>query len=125
MGFMDRFKGQMDQAQQVQQAGAATMGAGAPDASQADYAQLGNKLAASGVPCTATIISIEETGKTDISGKEHAIVVNVEGNGEPYEATIRQYLISAAMPSYVPGARFEAKADPDARERLLLFGPAS
>jgi hypothetical protein len=125
MGLMDKFKGQMEQAQEMAQQAAAGGGAMAPDAGAADYAQLANKLAASGVPCTATITSVSETGVTDASGKQYAIGVSVEGNGEPYEATVTQFLIEAAVPSYQPGAKFEAKADPDDRSRLLLFGLAS
>lgn len=123
MGFMDKFKGQMDQAQEMAKQ-AQTGAGGGGGGGAADYAQLANKIAGSGVPCKATIRSISETGNTDVSGKEYAIEVSVEGNGDPYEATVNQYLIEAAVPSYQPGTAFEAKADPDDRSRLLLFGLA-
>ena len=124
MGFMDKFKDQMGQAQDLAKQAGGAMGAGMPTGAQAGYAQLANKLATSGVPCTATITSIEETGVTDGVSKEYAIGVDVAGNGDPYEAVVRQYLAEGAASSYQPGGAFQAKADPDDRTRLLLFGKA-
>ena len=127
MGFMDKFKDQMGQAQELAkqaQAGGA-MSAGMPTAAQAEYAQLANKVAASGVPCKATINSISETGNSDGVSKEYGIAVTVEGNGETYDTVVNQYLTEVAVPSYQPGVAFDAKADPDDRNRVLLFGLAS
>ena len=125
MGFMDKFKDQMGQAQEMAKQAGGAMSAGMPTGAQAEYAQLANKVAASGVPCKATINSIGETGATDGVSKEYSIAVTVEGNGETYDATINQYLTEAALPSYQPGVAFEAKADPDDKSRLLLYGLAS
>jgi hypothetical protein len=125
MGFMDKFKGQMEQAEEMAKQAGGSLNTGMPTQDQAAYAQLANKLATSGVPCKATIKSLSETGAAEGASKQYAIDVSVEGNGEPYEATVNQYLIEAAMPSYQPGAAFEAKADPDDRTQLLLFGLAS
>ena len=80
--------------------------------------------AQSGVPCTAEIKTIGETGKKDISSKEYAIAVHVEDNGEPYDAVVNQFLPEGGETTYVVGERFQAKADPDDRGRLLLFGKA-
>jgi hypothetical protein len=113
MGFMDKFKG----------AGSAISG-GLGGGGMAEYAQLANKLAQSGVPCTAEIQSIDETGKRDIGSKEYAIAVQVEGNGEPYEATVNQYLPEGGESGYEVGSRYQAKADPDDPAKLLLFGSA-
>jgi hypothetical protein len=125
MGFMDKFKDQMGQAQDMAKQAGGAMSAGMPTAAQADYAQLANKVAASGVPCKATINSISPSGNTDGVSKEYSIAVTVEGNGDTYDSVINQYLTEAALPSYQPGVAFEAKADPDDRNRLLLFGLAS
>lgn len=114
MGFMDKFK-----------AAGATVGGMVPTAGHADYAQLANKLAQSGVECIAEIKAISETGKRDMSSKQYAIDVHVEGNGEPYDATVSQYLVEGAVSGYGVGKRLQAKADPDDRSRLLLFGPAN
>lgn len=117
MGFMDKFK---DMAQQAQQ-GIATV---TPNAGDVGYAQLANKLAQSGIQCTAEVRSIEPTGQRDAGGRQYAIGVHVEGNGEPYDATVTQYIVESAASSYQPGTRWQAKADPDDRSRLLLFGQA-
>ena len=121
MGFMDKMKSSMSQAQEA----AKNAGGMMPSSGQAAYAQLANKLAQSGVPCTAEIVSVSETGKRDMGSVELAIPVRVEGNGEPYEATVNQYVVAEMTASYVPGSRWQAKADPDDRTRLLLFGTAS
>lgn len=123
MGFRDKMKEAMGQAQDASRKMGATVSAGMSSAT-ADYAQLANKLAQSGVPCTAEVVSVSETGKRDMSGKQYAIAVRVEGNGDPYEATVEQYLVEEMAPSYVPGSRWQAKADPDDRTRLLLYGGA-
>jgi hypothetical protein len=117
MGFMDKFK---DMAQQAQE-GAAKI---TPNAGDMGYAQLANKLAQSGVPCTATVQSATPTGQTDMGGPQYAIAVHVEGNGDPYDATVTQYIPEAAASGYTPGSRWQAKADPDDRTKLLLFGQA-
>jgi hypothetical protein len=119
MGFRDRMKGAMDQAQKM----GSTVSTGM-SGSTADYAQLANKLAQSGVPCTAEIKSMQATGKTDFSGKEYSFAVGVEGNGEPYDATVSQFLPEGGESNYSVGDRWQAKADPDDRSRLLLFGKA-
>lgn len=123
MGFMDKMKDAMAQAQDVGQKMGSTIGAGM-SGSTADYAQLANKLASSGVDCVAEIRSMEATGVNDLSGKEYAFAVTVEGNGAPYEATVRQYLPEGGESNYGVGHRFQAKADPDDRSRLLLYGRA-
>lgn len=81
------------------------------------------ELAERGIPCEATILSITETGALQISGKEYEIEVEVSGNGEPYEATLRSYLISAAVAAHQPGAVFEAQAHPDEPTLLSLLAP--
>lgn len=123
MGFMDKMKGAMDQASEASKKMGSTVGAGM-SASTADYAQLANKLAQSGVPCTAEVQSMAATGKTDFSGKEYSFAVRVEGNGDPYDATVNQFLPEGGESNYDVGDRFQAKADPDDPSRLLLYGKA-
>lgn len=124
MGFMDKFKGGMDQAQQAaKQAGAAYKAGTSPG--MAEHAQLVNKLASSGVPCTAVIQAVGTSGATDGFNKEYTIEVNVEGNGEPYFAIVTQYLAEGTEKEYVEGAAFQAKADPDDKTNVLLYGKLS
>jgi hypothetical protein len=118
---MEKFKGGMDQAQQMAKQGADAMKAGT-DPAMAEYAQLANKLASSGVPCTAVIGAVGESGKTDGFNKEFTLEVTVEGNGDPYNAIVVQYLPDGAEKEYVEGAAFQAKADPDDKTNLLLYG---
>ena len=117
MGFMDKFK---DMAAQAQQG----IDKVTPDARDVGYAQLANKLAQSGVPCTAEVASAMPTGKADMGGVQYAIEVHVEGNGDPYDATVTQYVPEASASMYAPGTRWQAKADPDDRTKLLLYGQA-
>ena len=117
MGFMDKFK---DAAQKAQE-GMATV---TPNAGDMGYAQLANRLAQSGVPCTAEVKSSAPTGKTDMGGPQYAIEVHVEGNGDPYDATVIQYIPEASAATYAPGTRWQAKADPGDRTKLLLYGQA-
>jgi hypothetical protein len=127
MGLMDNIKNAQEMAKQAQEMAAQNPpgmgGAQMPDAEDMAYAQLAQKIAASGVPCVATIEAVSETGKTDVVNKQYAIQCKVEKDGaEPYKATVIQSLTDEAIPSYQPGKRFEAKHDPDDPSKLLLFG---
>lgn len=117
MGFMDKFK---DAAQQAQR-GISTV---TPNAGDMGYARLANKLAQSGIDCTAELKSATPTGQLDAGGPQYAFEVRVEGNGEPYDATVKQYIPEAMASSYAPGTRWQAKADPGDRMQLLLYGQA-
>lgn len=117
MGLIDRFKDMASQAREG-------MAKVTPNAGDMGHAQLANKLGQSGVPCTAEVRSAAPTGKTDMGGPQYAIEVQVEGNGDPYDATVTQYVPEAQASMYAPGTRWQAKADPDDRTRLLLYGQA-
>ena len=122
MGLMDNIKKAQEAAQQAQQAGGAQTSAGVDPAAM-EYAAKAQKIAASGLPAVATISAISETGKTDASGKEYAIACTIVREGsESYDATVNQFLIDSAVASYVPGAKFEAKVDPDDPSQALLYG---
>jgi hypothetical protein len=121
MGFMDKFKDGMGQAQQAAKQMGDAKRAG-NDPATAEYAALANKLASNGVPCTAVIKAVGESGATDGFNKEYTFEVVVEGNGEPYNAIIVQYLPDGAEDAYVEDAAFQAKADPDDKTNLLLYG---
>jgi hypothetical protein len=117
MGFMDKFKDVASQAQEG-------MAKVTPNAGDMGYAQLAQKLARGGVPCVAEVRSAAPTGKKDMSGDQYAIEVRVEGNGDPYDATVTQYAPQGTGAMYAPGSRWQAKADPDDRTKLLLYGQA-
>ena len=121
MGFMDKFKDQMGQAQQMAKQAGDVAKAGTNPA-MAEYAAMLNKLASSGVPCAAVINAVGESGATDGFNKEYTFEVTVEGNGEPYNAIVVQFLSDDMAGEYTEGAAFNAKADPDDKTTLLLYG---
>ena len=91
-----------------------------------EYANLAMKLNQSGLPGTATINSITESGAgSDPVNKAYDIGVSVElENGQSYDTTIHQYLTQDAVNAYQPGGKFQIKADPDDTSKVMLYGQA-
>jgi hypothetical protein len=127
MGLMDNIKKAQEMAQQAA-AGAQQGGKGAmsPSAGDVEYANLAMKLNQNGLPGTATINSIDESGEgSDPVNKAYDIGVSVElENGESYDTTIHQYLTQDAVNAYQPGKKFQIKADPDDTSKVMLYGEA-
>jgi hypothetical protein len=124
MGLMDNIKKAQEMAQQAgQQGGAGQM---TPSAGDVEYANLAMKLNQNGLPGTATINSITESGEgSDPVNKAYDIAISVElENGQSYDATVHQYLTQDAVNAYQPGGKFQVKADPDDTSKVMLFGPA-
>lgn len=124
MGFRDNLKKAQDMAQQAAHGMGDAVRTGAPDQSDVAYSQLAQKVWNQGLSGVATIKSISETGKTDMSGKQYAVDVTVELGGETYDTTVVQYFAESSAASYQPGERFEIKVDPDDKSKGLLYGPA-
>jgi hypothetical protein len=128
MGLMDNIKKAQEMAAQAQQqAGGMGGAAQMPDAADMEFAQMANKIAQSGLPGTATINSIGETGKADGVNKQYAIGVSIElEDGDKYDTTVLQNLTADAIGSghYEQGKRFEVKVDPDDKSKALLYGLA-
>ena len=124
MGLMDNIKKAQDAAQQAMQQGGA--GQMSPSAGDVEYANLAMKLNQNGLPGTATINSITESGAgSDPVNKAYDIVVSCElENGQNYYTTIHQYLTQDAVNAYQPGGRFQIKADPDDTSKVMIYGPA-
>lgn len=123
MGLMDNIKKAQEQAQQAAQGGANQMN---PSAGDVEYANLAMKLNQNGVPGTATINSLAESGEgSDPVNKAYDIAVSVElESGESYDTTIHQYLTQDAVNAYQPGKKFQIKADPDDTSKVMLYGEA-
>jgi hypothetical protein len=124
MGLMDNIKKAQDMAQQAaQQGGAGQMN---PSAGDVEYANLAMKLNQNGLPGTATINSVTESGEgSDPVNKAYDIAVSVElENGESYDTTVHQYLTQDAVNAYQPGKKFQIKADPDDTSKVMLYGEA-
>jgi hypothetical protein len=124
MGLMDNIKKAQEMAQQAAQQGGA--GQMTPSAGDVEYANLAMKLNQNGLPGTATINSITESGEgSDPVNKAYDIAVSVElENGESYDTTVHQYLTADAVNAYQPGGKFQIKADPDDTSKVMIYGQA-
>jgi hypothetical protein len=124
MGLMDNIKKAQEMAQQAAQQGGA--GQMSPSAGDVEYANLAMKLNQNGLPGTATINSITESGEgSDPVNKAYDIAVSVElENGEGYDTAVHQYLTADAVNAYQPGGRFQIKADPDDTSKVMIYGQA-
>ena len=124
MGLMDNIKKAQEMAQQAAQTGVA--GSASPSAGDVEYANLAMKLNQNGLPGTATINSITESGEgSDPVNKAYDIGVSVAlENGQSYDTTIHQYLTQDAVNAYQPGGKFQVKADPDDTSKVMLYGQA-
>ncbi len=123
MGLMDNIKKAQEQAQQAMQGGGGQM---SPSAGDVEYANLAMKLNQNGVPGTATINSVTESGEgSDPVNKAYDLAVSVElENGQSYDTTVHQYLTQDAVNAYQPGKKFQIKADPDDTSKVMLYGEA-
>lgn len=117
MGFMDKIK----QAAESAQAQTSKVGIGA-SADQMALANLGQKLMKSGVETPAHIDSMTPTGKTDTpGGAENVIVLTVSpAGGEPYSATINQYIYPSAP--FSAGEDVTVRVDPDDPQAMMVWG---
>jgi len=124
MGLMDNIKNAQQAAQQAMQQGGG--GAMSPSAGDVEYANLAMKLNQNGLPGTATINSITESGAgSDPVNKAYDIAVSVElEGGQSYDTTVHQYLTQDAVNAYQPGKKFQIKADPDDPSKVMLYGEA-
>ncbi len=124
MGLMDNIKKAQEMAQQAAQQGGA--GQMSPSAGDVEYANLAMKLNQNGLPGTATINSITESGEgSDPVNKAYDIAVGVElENGQSYDTIVHQYLTQDAVNAYQPGKKFQIKADPDDTNKVMLYGEA-
>src|SRR3954462_14164263 len=123
MGLMDNIKKAQEMAQQAAQGGQSSM---SPSAGDVEYANLAMKLNQNGLPGTATINSITESGEgSDPVNKAYDIGVSVAlENGQSYDTTIHQYLTQDAVNAYQPGGRFQVKADPGITSKVMLYAQA-
>jgi hypothetical protein len=126
MGFMDKMKGMQQQAQDsMSNAGGMQQGMGGGDmAAQAAYAQLAQKLQAGGVEAPGTLNTMQDTGETDPGGShkiDFAVTIAPSG-GEPYQATISQYMLPAQLEGMSEGGAITVKFDPDNPQMALIYG---
>ena len=128
MGFMDRMKQGMEQAQEMaKQAGDLSGGTGMDTDQQAEMRNRVVKLNNSGVNQPATVKSLTETGNTDVGGgKEIAFAVQVRPEGgDAYEATFTQFMVASVMEGVSEGSEITVRVDPDDPNAMLFWGLAS
>lgn len=127
MGFMDRFKGMADQAQEAAKAaGDSVKGMGGMGGAAAE-AEKANRIAKHGVKHPAVLKGMRETGKSDpLSGAtEYELEVEVRPTGgEPYTATFTQQLIEQSVVGYREklGGAIVVNVDPEDRDSMMLWG---
>jgi hypothetical protein len=121
MGFMDKFKDVANQAGQMAQS--ATTGVGA----QAEMRDRAVKLNQSGVDTPATIMSLRETGNTDVGGgKEVEFTVEVKpAAGAAYTATFTQFMVASVMEQVNEGGEITVRVDPDDPNSMMFWGMKS
>ena len=82
-----------------------------------------NKLARTGVPAEAVILSIAETGWT-LNGNyglaRLRLQVEPPDGGEPYEVTVKSYINRFEIPSYQPGVRLPVRVDPTDQTKVAV-----
>jgi hypothetical protein len=129
MGLLDRMKAAQQQASEaVSNAGGmkGMMGSMNPGnmGGQAAYAQLAQKLKASGVEAPGTVVAIRDTGDRDMGGG-HKVEVDVTitpSGGAPYDTTITQSFQPSGLETLKVGGTVKAKYDPDNPQAALLYG---
>jgi|SRR4029079_12376005 len=123
MGLMDNIKNAQEMAKQAQQNAANPPDMSGGALGGVEQMQWVNNVANNGLDGEAEIKSVEETGNVDPAGsKEFKIGLEANVGGDPYEAEALQFLHPNSVDAYKPGAKFNIKADPDDKTRVLLMG---
>jgi hypothetical protein len=126
MGLMDQYK---DMAQQAMQGQAGQGAPGAPpDMSDAaemmEMSERYAKLAQSGIERKGKILASKETGRADVSGSaeyEFEVEITPDG-GEPYKATILQFVHPQNVEHFPVGKELTVKVDPEDPTNAVLWG---
>jgi hypothetical protein len=128
VGFLDKMKDAQSQAQQAMASnpGMAQQahGMGGDMTGQAAYAQMAQKLHASGVEAPGVVHEIRQTGNTDVGGgQEVEFDVSIKpATGDPYQTTIKQSMLPAQMEGISEGQSITVKYDPDSPTSALIYG---
>jgi hypothetical protein len=93
-------------------------------AGQAAYAQLAQKLKASGVEAPGTIVALRDTGDRDMGGgqKTEVDVTISPTGGTPYDTTVKQSFLPAQLEGLSAGHAITVKYDPDNPSAALIYG---
>jgi hypothetical protein len=93
-------------------------------AAQAQYAQLAQKLKASGVEASGTIVALRDTGERDMGGgqKTEVDVTISPTGGTAYDTTVKQSFLPAQLEGLSVGHSITVKYDPDNPSAALIYG---
>jgi hypothetical protein len=127
MGLFDKMKESQAQAAQAMQQGGAgvQMGAAGGMAGQMAYAQLAQKLHASGVEAHGVVHSISPTGNTDMGGGQETrfdVSIKPADGGDPFQTTITQSMLPAQLEGISEGSAITVKYDADSPTSALIYG---
>jgi hypothetical protein len=127
MGLFDKMKAAQQQASEaMSNAGGmkGMMGGMGNMGDQAAYAQLAQKLKASGVEASGTIVAMRDTGERDMGGgqKTEVDVTISPTGGSPYNTTVKQSFLPAQLDGLSPGHSITVKYDPDNPSAALIYG---
>ena len=125
MGFFKDMKNMQSQGQAaMQQAQPQQPAAGPGMNEQVAYAQMAQKLYASGIDASAVVHTIRPTGQTDVGGGQWTdFDVSIKKpDGELYQTTIRQGMLPAQLEEISEGAAITVKYDPDSPTMALIYG---
>ena len=121
MGFLKNMRDMQAQGQEMMQQQAA---AGPSTGEGVAYAQMAQKLYASGVDASAVVHAIRPTGETDVGGGQWTeFDVSIKKpDGELYQTTIGQGMLPAQLAEIQEGAAITVKYDADAPQNALIYG---
>jgi hypothetical protein len=125
--LFDKMKESQAQAAQAMQQGGAgvQMGAAGGMSGQMAYAQLAQKLHASGVEAHGVVHSITPTGNTDMGGGQETrfdVSIKPADGGEPFQTTITQSMLPAQLEGISDGSAITVKYDADSPTSALIYG---
>ena len=128
MGLFNKMKDAQSQAQEAMASnpGMAQQahGMGGDMTGQAAYAQMAQKLYASGIEAPGVVHAIRQTGQTDVGGgQEVEFDISIKpAEGDPYQTTIKQSMLPAQMEGISEGASITVKYDADSPTSALIYG---
>ena len=127
MGLFNKIKDAQSQAQNAM-GGAPPMdgmaGMGGDMSGQAAYAQLAQKLHASGIEAPGVVHDIRPSGKTEMGGGQQVeFDVSIKpAEGDPFQTTIKQSMLPAQMEGISEGQSITVKYDADSPTSALIYG---
>jgi hypothetical protein len=125
MGLLDRMKHAQAQASEAMSNSGGMKGMmGGNSADQAAYAQLAQKLKASGVEAEGTVLALRDTGERDFGGgqKTEVDVQISPTGGTPYDTTVKQSFLPAQLETLAVGGAIKVKYDPENPPMALIYG---